>query len=166
MKFVIIDIDNTICKKYLDRAFDELDKVHLDTPITPVVRVLEALCNHDDVFPIFITARLESSRKVTVKWLRENTELMYTYDLESNLYMKPEIPPSDLKILNELGMTLRDSMVKRYLLKKFLEKSWITKEAILGVFDGNQECNKMWREEGLFVFDVNQCIAKHYYLCS
>ena len=147
MKFVIIDIDNTVCKKYPDREFGELDKVHLDTPITPVVRVLETLCNHDDVFPIFITARWESSREVTVKWLKENTSLPILGD---NLYMnsRPLIPLS-------LSHTL-DPFIKSDLLGKFLKDYETTKESILGVFDDNQACNTMWREEGLFVFDVNQ----------
>lgn len=157
MKYVIIDIDNTICKKYPEREFWELDKVHLDTPITPVVRVLENLCTHDDVFPIFITARLESSREVTVAWLKENTVLPICEDTPS-LFMTPEVaPPSyDIGFRGTSSICSSDPCVKRFLLENFLECYETTKESILGVFDDNQACNTMWRAEGLFVFDVNQ----------
>ena len=167
MKYIIIDIDNTICKKHPDRDTYDYTLVHLDTPITPVIRVLEALCNHDDVFPIFITARRESSREVTRKWIQDNTELYfgtegYCLGDTGNLYLgtKDDFTGSaftsvGLKSYHKINL-YPDAIVKSNLLKKFLKDYNTTKESILCVFDDNPEVNEMWREEGLFVFDVNQ----------
>lgn len=172
VKYLIIDIDNTICNNYPGRTWEEYDKCCYDTPILPVIKLINCITGDDSiatkasesymspyrpisntrpyrrlvmltVTPIFITARKDDSRRETMAWLNKHLPNMFIVD---NLYMK--------KTNDERP----DPIVKKELLYTFLKEFKAKKEDILYVFEDNVENVEMFKKEGLFVLNVNQKI--------
>lgn len=105
-----------------------------DTPIIPVITVLRHLQYGGTPFHIFIcSGREEIYRQVTEGWLEEQ-------DIEHDgLFMRKEQDYRDDCIVKK---EMLDTIIKTY--------------EVVGVFDDRYKVVNMWREQGLFVFDVNQ----------
>jgi predicted secreted acid phosphatase len=68
-KFIIVDIDDTICKMYHGRVFNDISLAYKDQPIEYVIDIINSLIKNKGLIPIFISNRVESSRDVTEAWL-------------------------------------------------------------------------------------------------
>lgn len=111
----IVDLDNTVAERSLDRHFYDWDKVIKDTPIQPVVDLVKAWKNADpNRCIIVLTGRSEgykrkgqpdtdmSGRRETEKWVKEvlgETELVLMRPV-SRIYEKSTIIKEDLYLDN------------------------------------------------------------------
>jgi hypothetical protein len=128
----LFDIDSTLAKKG-DRDIYDDTKLHLDTVIEPVKKVLDSL---KDSYTIIIVSGRKGNidcRHKTMRWLIHNS---IHYD---KLFMRKE------------GDNRPDDEVKLELYKEICEKY-----NVIGVFDDRKSVKRMWVKEGVFVFDVNQ----------
>jgi hypothetical protein len=110
---------------------------HLDLPIWPVIQTIKALSIFQSI--IFVSGREETQRDMTVNWLRNVAD--FEWDITpNNFYMRPA---KDYR---------EDSIIKREILHKFI----LPKYEVLCAFDDRPRVKKMWREEGIFVMNVQQ----------
>lgn len=126
----IFDVDGTLAEMGARSPY-EWDKVHLDTLIVPVARLL-ALLKTTDVDIIIFSGRDGSCLKETIGWLRKNN-----------------IPIDDI-YMRAAGDMRKDSIVK----KEIFFRDIAPRYNILGVFDDRNQVVKMWREIGLTCFQV------------
>lgn len=140
---VVFDIDGTLAniEHRLDyvrskpknwKAFDAgipNDKVNL-----PVAEVFTSMLFHHDI--VLASGRNERSRKATEDWLWDNKLRGY-----QKLYMRKE---DDYR---------NDSIVKREMLDEIIADYGKKPDM---VFDDRPRVVKMWRDAGIFVFDVYQ----------
>lgn len=137
---ILCDIDGTIAdlshrlhfikngNKDWDNFFDACDK---DIPILPVIDLIENF-NYDT---IFVTGRPEKVRQKTYEWL----------------YKKAGIPVySDSLYMRKDGDYRPDAVVKAEILEEIVKNG----NNILFVIDDRPSVISMWREKGLFVFQV------------
>jgi hypothetical protein len=140
----LCDIDGTIaeiehrrhwvrCKPRNWPAFEK--NMHLDTLIEPVAAVIRALHSHGNRI-IMCSARGEQSRKVTEEWL-QNNNICY-----EDLYMRPLKDSRD------------DQLVKKEMLDRIRNDGYNP----VAVIDDRPKVVRMWRKQGLFVFDVGNGI--------
>lgn len=144
---VVCDIDGTIAniKHRLKYAKGE-DKnwktffslVHLDVPRFEVARLVIDSLKKNDAKLIFVSARPETIRPETEKWLKEN------------ILAHPEIAERYLCLLMRKQNDKRDDTeVKNDIYKKYLSA-----QRVVEVFDDRPKVIRMWRELGLNVTDV------------
>jgi len=142
---VVFDIDGTVanldhrlkyvrCKPKNWPAFNK--GIKFDLPIKATVDVCIRYIEDPNVYVIFASGRSDDTRKDTETWLSENG--MGEYD---DLYMR------------RFGDYRCDSIVKREILYGIIESY---KQMPDMVFDDRPRVVKMWREEGIWVFDCNQ----------
>lgn len=136
MKAIIVDIDGTICHK-CDREYWEYDKVKDDSVNYGVVDILRAydgylfIKTEDKAEVVLITSRKEDSREVTLDWLLDNN---IPFD---KLYMRPNNDTrEDWKVKKDIYNNIKD------------------KYEVVAVFEDNEECCQMYKDEGLTVFKV------------
>lgn len=86
---------------------------------------------------IFASGRSDRTRTETMKWLIDND----LWDQDAKLYMRKE------------GDFRNDSIVKREMLNEIID--FYGKKPDM-VFDDRPRVVKMWRDAGIFVFDVYQ----------
>lgn len=137
---ILCDIDGTIAdlshrlhfikngNKDWDNFFNSCDK---DVPILPVVDLIQNF-NYDTVF---VTGRPEKLRQKTYEWLYKKTGIPVYSD---SLYMRKD------------GDHRPDAVVKAEILEEIMK----TGNNILFVIDDRPSVISMWREKGLFVFQV------------
>lgn len=129
----IVDIDGTVAlfgnKNPYERNFEE------DVPNTPVVAVINRL--NDCVYRriVFVSGRSSKFRDQTVRWLSKHFPLG-----DWLLFMRKE------------GDMRKDSIVKKEIYDENIKGNY----NVLGVFDDRKQVKRMWVDNGLFVFDVNQ----------
>ena len=142
---VCFDIDGTLAniEHRLDyvrskpknwKAFDAgipNDKVNF-----PVAQTFYSLRDAGHVM-IFASGRSDRTRTETMKWLIDND----LWDQDAKLYMRKE------------GDFRNDSIVKREMLNEIID--FYGKKPDM-VFDDRPRVVKMWRDAGIFVFDVYQ----------
>ena len=118
-----------------------------DTPL-PTLRIFEHLYNSwDDVY--LVSGRINSVREKTLDWIIKHTSINPSQraHLNSILYMRPTEDPYT-----------PDQIVK----KRFFEEIKARYESnneeyqIMGVFDDRNKVIRMWQENDVFVFNVNQ----------
>ena len=142
---VVFDIDGTLanCEHRLAfvrskpknwPAFDA--GIPNDSVIAPVAAAFHALrdAGHDIVFA---SGRNERSRAATVAWLDANG----FWDVATHLYMRPA---DDFR---------GDDIVKREILATIVSHFGRKPDM---VFDDRPRVVRMWRDEGIFVFNVYQ----------
>lgn len=123
----LVDVDGTLAKKG-DRSPYDMTRVSLDTPITPVITLVQALAAHPRVGDIIIVSgRSEEARAETENWLTEN-----------------RVPYSRL-ILRDEGDYRPDDVVKRGILDRLRSEGHVVE----GVVDDRDKVVAMWRDEGL-----------------
>jgi len=141
---IIFDIDGTLAniehrRIYVQskprnwKAFNKA--IPHDTPILQTTTLLELLYNAGHTI-LLASGRGEETRQDTLDWLKK-------YNLDSyvtKLYMRSA---KDMR---------SDDIVKREILAQIREDGF---EPFF-VVDDRPKVVRMWREEGIFVFDVNQ----------
>ena len=132
-KAIIVDIDGTLALKG-DRDIFDYSKVHLDKPNKPVITVIQALQNQTQYVLIIMSGRESSCRKDTADWL-----------------IKHDVLPDKILMRNN-GDHRKDAIVKKELYDTHIKGKFDVEM----VFDDRKQVKKMWVDEGLFVFDVNQ----------
>lgn len=140
---IIVDIDGTVADlthrlHYVEtkpanwEAFKSL--VSQDKPIIPVITIVQALAeNHYDL--IFV-----SGREGTDECHADTFEWLFKYFTDFKLYMRKE---KDYRA---------DDIIKKEIFEEYIKPYY----NVVAVFDDRPRVVKMWREQGLFVFDVNQ----------
>lgn len=103
----------------------------------PVARVFHSLHNGENTI-IFASGRSERSRQATVDWLRTNKMWFGSY---SRLYMRKA---DDFR---------PDDVVKREILNEIIADYGRKPDM---VFDDRPRVVRMWRDNGIFVFNVYQ----------
>lgn len=106
--------------------------MHNDTPISPVILVLNALafCGHAIVLS---SGRQTKDRTATIEWMKK-------YGVEfDELHMRVTSDYRD------------DTIVKEEMLRE-IEKTY----DVVAVFDDRVKVVDMWRKNGLYVFDCNR----------
>lgn len=138
----VFDIDGTIAdcshrQGYLKggtKNWDAFNKgMPLDSVIKPTYRLMKLL--QGNISLVLLTGREASPEnyKATLDWLSTN-EVPYT-----RLFMREH---NDYRC---------DNIVKLELIKKVEENF-----NVIGIFDDRVKVVKMWRDNGYYVFDVNQ----------
>lgn len=143
---IIFDIDGTLAdathrRHHLDKTPRDWDSFFAeqveDTAIAPVATVFNALKNMGRTHSIiFMTARPANYRRQTVDWLRAKS----FWGRDTALYMRKENDRRD------------DDIVKRELLQECRADGYNPKMA----FEDRLRVCRVWEEEGIFVFCVNQ----------
>lgn len=143
-KYVICDLDGTLAlidhRRHLAleggfKSFEYHLNIQEDKPNTNLIAILDELVYSGHKI-ILLSGRRDSTKEVTEEWL-ERYEVLYHY-----LFMRSSDDSRD------------DKIVKKELLDQVLETLRITKDDILCVFDDRNKVVQMWREEGLFCFQV------------
>ena len=137
----IVDVDGTVadCSHRLHwikskpknwKAF--YAGIEHDKPIAPVVAMVRTLDEGCNI--VFCSGRPEDYRDATQKWLDTHVGVI------APLYMRPK------------GDYRSDDLVKLELLERIRTDGYDPRVA----FDDRKRVKKMWVEQGIFVFDVNQ----------
>lgn len=133
-KTILCDIDGTVAL-IGDRSPFEWQKVDLDKPINQVLDVLKALQKAMNYKLVFVSGRDEECREKTETWLKEVAQISF-----EALYMR--------KNKDYRG----DFLVKEEIYHTILKNKY----NIAFVIDDRPQVVKVWKQLGLFVFDVNQ----------
>lgn len=135
-KVFLCDIDGTIAShKDIRSPFDET-KVLLDTPIKPTIIVIRGLINAG-YHILFVSGRTDACYNDTKEWIQKNIGLSPKY---IHLYMRKK------------GDTRSDDIVKKEILDNHIKPIYEP----IGVFDDRLKVCRMWYDEQIFVFNVNQ----------
>jgi len=137
-KAVIFDIDETVANKSKERSYREYDKVDLDAPINPTIKVLRHYF-HAGYKIIFITSRREYCSEKTVQWLDKYIGVEY------ELFMRPEKQSKKEKYTES-------EVVKLEIYNQYVKDLY----DVEAVFEDRQSVIEMWRKEGLYVFNCRQ----------
>lgn len=105
---------------------------HKDPVIEPVATVLRTLQTRYPI--IIVSARRESERQATLKWLRQNNLWSYPWKL----------------YLREVNDKRDDDVFKQEVLNDIIASGFKP----LGVFDDRKRVVDMWRRNGLMCFQV------------
>ena len=137
-----MDIDGTItdagkrAKTYLGGAKPDWDGFYAacgeDEPITPVIRVIEALSGQ--YYIVFCTGRRESCREATVEWLNRHAPGIAHFPV---LFRKD-------------GDRRHDTEVKPEMLEAYMKESGAGRPA--AIFEDRNSMVAKWRELGYTVF--------------
>lgn len=130
----IVDIDGTVALGHFGepgrRGPFDWDRVGEDDPNIPVIRVVNAVAEHDAI--VFLSGRSEVCRDQTAAWLRGNGVAT------GMLYMRPA------------DDYVPDAALKRELLWNRIAPQW----NVLGVIDDRDQTVAMWRQVGLTCLQV------------
>ena len=132
---ILVDLDGTLAEGIggpNGRGPFEWDKVGQDKPVGPVLEVIRGWKFYYDGDIIFMSGRDEVCRPQTEDWLE------HLGFCDRQLFMRPQ------------GDMRPDTIVKKELFEKYVEPNW----HISFVIDDRKSVVQMWREMGLFVFDV------------
>lgn len=142
-KYVLCDIDGTIADCEHRRHFLQGDKkdwkgffseMYKDTVRKDVQKILVDLYNEMYTI-IYVSARPEDYRDVTLRWLEENC-LSFGFTI----------------LMRGRGDNREDSIVK----KEILDRYFPDKSKIHAVLDDRPAVIRMWREQGLNVIDCGK----------
>ena len=124
--------------KKVKRDYEKFEKAaYLDTPIEPVCAIYRTMVADPDTIVILLTGRTDGIKDDTEQAL-ENHDLS-GYD---ELFMKPKSQQHT-----------PDVAIKKFLAGHIQKKYGLP---ISMVFEDRGRVVNMWREMGIFVFDVNQ----------
>lgn len=126
---IIVDVDWTLAQKW-DRDIYDDSKLYLDTVIEPVKYFVNKYPEK-----IFIVSwRSDSCKEQTIAWLEDNWVMF------NEIYMRKEWD------------NRCDTIIKREIYEEFIKGKY----NVFAVFEDRKRVKRMWVEEWLFVFDVNQ----------
>lgn len=128
---IICDIDGTLAKKG-DRSHYDYTKVSGDKIIPHTRFIVNMFYSSKHVF--LFSGREDSCREDTEQWLMNNN-VNYT-----------------LLLMRKTGDKRRDDIVKKEMYEEYIKGKY----NVRFVIDDRKRVKRMWVDEGLFVFDVNQ----------
>lgn len=135
----IVDLDGTVADhKGIRGPYDE-DKVHLDNPIIPVIKVLRSLLAVGYKI-IFVSGRTDECKTLSIEWIKKYITGEFGFCPEPELFMRKS------------GDKRKDSIVKKEIYENYILPNY----NIVGVFDDRLQVCRMLYEEGIFCFNVNQ----------
>ena len=122
-----------------------------DTPNDQIFRIFKNMffdhsSDNSIGIPLLVSGRSNDFRYETFKWVRNHLGLIPSFERTKTLFESMYMRPS--------GDYRPDEVVKKDLLFH-IRKDYPNKK-IMGVFDDRPKVIKMWRENGLFVFDCSQ----------
>lgn len=141
MDCIIVDIDGTIADlrhrlhhiKNGNHNWDAFFKeVGQDTPIWPVIHVIEAYALDQNLEIVIVSGRSDVCREETSEWLNH-------YIGHIRLYMRKE------------GDYRKDSVVKQEILDQILSEGFNP----VAAFDDRDSIARVWRDRGIFTFVVS-----------
>ena len=136
-KAIMVDLDGTLAEGIggpNGRGPFDWAKVGQDKPVAPVLEVIRGWLNYSKGNIVFMSGRDEVCRVATEDWLED----LGVYGYAAQLFMRPK------------GDSRPDTVVKRELFEKYVEPNW----NISFVLDDRKSVVQMYREMGLFVFNV------------
>lgn len=170
-KAVIFDIDGVLADKSPDRGFREYDKVDLDTPIKQGFELCEMyLLSGYEI--LFVTGRKNLCRDKTIDFLFNNlpkSNKKFFEEFNKRISFHPEAKVIYVNRLSfddfskYLKSSISDSLFMREdndhrpaeILKKEIYDNHIKdKYDVVAVFEDDKANCRMWKQEGLFVFQV------------
>lgn len=139
-KAIIVDIDGTIAQKHPDRDIYDYSKIHMDLPIEPVLSVINCVleANASRYYKcklLFVSGREDSCKIQTEIWVETHLD-GYDYSL----------------FMRKTGDYRSDTVVKREIYEEHIKDKY----NVIAVFDDRPCVLRMWRELGLFTFNVQQ----------
>jgi len=139
---IIVDLDGTLATRDMSnkavRGHFDLTRVGEDLIVTPVNNIIcDWAYMHTEGSVLFVSGREEVCREETTKYL---LRAGWRVDAEHKLFMR------------SLGDQRDDCIVKKEIYEKHIEQNY----NIVAVFDDRPRVVRMWRELGLFVFDVGR----------
>jgi predicted kinase len=132
----IFDIDGTLALKSPERGYFEWNKVDLDLPNSPVIKLCNILGNTPNAKMFIFSGRDESCRDITCDWLESFLQIGIW--LNDKLFMRPAGNQED------------DRIIKKQMYLDHIKDKY----NVLGVIDDRTKVCRMWRELGLPVFQV------------
>lgn len=127
---VLVDVDGTVADNTWRSPFD-WDKVGLDFPITPVIKVVQALREQGNLI-IFVSGRKEQCRLDTLRWLRR---YVVSGHPAKYLFMRQDDD-------NRPDIETKSEIYETCIKGRF---------NVLLVIDDRASVVKMWRDKGLTV---------------
>lgn len=136
----IFDLDGTLAdgngRNFYNPSFIEIVN---DLQIKPVVNIARSLINaHYHV--IFLSGREHKFYDATIQWIRENLNVD-----------QPEL------FMRKTGDNRKDAIIKLEIYNKKIKP----KHNVIGVFDDRMQVCRMWYEQGIFCFNVNQGLIEY-----
>ena len=177
-KAVIFDIDGVLAEKSPDRDYRQYNKVEFDKPVE---KIFELLCFYylknyrsADLAVLFVTGRKDCCREKTIDWLNKyivqysveygNNDYYYDemYVLEHSINCQRQAAGildeySNLEKKIDYKMFMRgdaDYRPAEILKKEIYDNHIKDKYEVIAVFDDDKNVCRMWKEQGLFVFQV------------
>jgi predicted kinase len=133
-KAILCDLDGTLAQadgRNMFRPSEE--EMYADRVVDAVATALKGFANDHKI--IFLSGREDLYAEVSKRWIREKAGIE-----NFELWMRKE------------GDSRKDSIVKEEILRgDILPKYYVT-----GVFDDRMQVCRMWYEQGIFCFNVNQ----------
>lgn len=137
-RVILIDLDGTIAL-HNGRSPYEYEKCDTDLPNFPVIKVIENYLSYGCGDIIFMSGREDSCKEKTLQWIQDNIQIMPG---EIQLYMR------------KTGDRRKDAIIKRELFEKHIKNNYY----IDFVIDDRPQVIRMWKDLGLFVFNVGDGI--------
>lgn len=129
---IIVDVDGTIALTG-DRSVYDYSKVMLDIPNQPVIDVIENFIEKTKCYVFIVSGREAYCAADTANWILKNTNIGTC----------------------TISMRITGDKRKDYIVKKEIYENNIKgKYNVLAVFDDRDQVVRMWREQGLQVFQV------------
>jgi len=132
----IFDVDGTLAL-IASRRWDEFYAACVDDkPNVPVVRTLNSLCMHNDIW--FFSGRSDVVRAQTIDWLQRHT-ILFNSRIDCYLTMRRH------------GDYTPDHELKRDWLRNMLD---VDRQRLVAIFEDRARNVRMWRSEGVVCFQV------------
>jgi len=130
----IFDLDGTLANGNGRDFYNPKDvEIVQDLQIKPVVNIVKSLKSSYKI--IFLSGRENKFYEPTKEWIEYNLEII-----------NPEL------FMRTTGDQRKDSVIKLELFKDKIELNY----NVLGVFDDRMQVCRMWYDQGIFCFNVNQ----------
>lgn len=111
-KFIIIDIDGTLCPLVECVSFEEfheLDHLFFE-PKLPIIKFIKYMVKKYDAQMIFLTARDQKLTKVTMQWLSKYFKLDSSLVILRDPNFKQSIPDYKTQTLKDLGILPKNTL--------------------------------------------------------
>jgi hypothetical protein len=160
-KAVIFDIDGVLAEKSPDRDYREYDKVDLDKPILQGFHLLDYY-HFMGYSVLFITGRKEVCRENTIKFICNKPDCFSPIARSQVKEIGWLLFQLDLLINQGKGQSAvfmrgdKDHREATILKKEIYNNHIKGKYDVVAVFDDDPDICKMWKKEGLFVFQVTR----------
>ncbi len=130
----IFDLDGTLANSNGRDFYNPFDEeIIADLHITPVCKVVKALSDSYNI--VFLSGREAKFYKPTKIWIENELRIF-----------NPEL------WMRKTGDMRKDSIIKLELFNDKIKPNY----NVIGVFDDRLQVCRMWYEQGIFCFNVNQ----------